>query len=61
MFLRTLRFNFAYKLVRNIRNLIKGPGVASVVGFGWWTASDVPKDITFQLSLKISEKYEKPE
>ena len=24
-----------------------------VVGFGWWTASDVPKDLTFQLWLKL--------
>ena len=46
--------------MRNTGNLIKGPGVVSVARFGWWTASDVPKDLTFQLWLKISEKYQKP-
>ena len=34
----------------------KGTGVVALVaGFGWWTASDVPKELTFQLWLKISE------
>ena len=33
----------------NTRNLIKGPGVASVAGLGWWSASDVPEDLKFQL------------
>ena len=46
--------------MRNTGNLIKGPGVvASVACFGCWTASDVPKELTFQLWLKISEKYQK--
>ena len=56
--LRCLGFN----LVKN--EIIKGPGpgvVASVAGFGWWSASDVPKELTFQLWLKISEKYQKPD
>ena len=48
------------ELVRNTRKLFKGPDVVvSVVGFGWWTASDVPKELTFQLWLKIGEKYQK--
>ena len=29
--------------------------MASVVSFGWWSASDVPEDLTFQLWLKITE------
>ena len=53
--------------MRNTGNLIKGPGVVAVAsvavvpGFGWWTASDVPKELTFQLWLKINEKYWKPD
>ena len=61
MILRNLRFNFGLKLVRNTGNLIKGPGVVAVACFGWWTASDVPKELIFQLWLKISEKYQKPD
>ena len=54
MILRNLRFNFGLKLVRNTGNLIKGPGVvASVACFGWWTASDVAKDLLFQLWLNF--------
>ena len=30
-----------------------------VVVHHWWTASDVPKELTFQLWLKMSEKYMK--
>ena len=46
----------------NTGNLIKGPGVVvSVAGFGLWTASDVPKELTFKLWLKISDKYQKPD
>ena len=29
--------------------------MASVAGFRWWTASDVPKDLMFQLWLKVSD------
>ena len=48
--------------MRNTGKLIKGPGVvASVARFGWWTASDVPKELALQLWLKISEKYQKPD
>ena len=48
--------------MRNTGNLIKGPGVvASVAGFGWWTASDVPNELAFELWLKTSEKYQKPD
>ena len=48
--------------MRNARNLIKDPGVvASVADFGWWTASDIPKELTFQLWLKINEKCQKPD
>ena len=32
-----------------------------VVDFGWWIESDVPKELTFQLWLKISKKYQKPD
>ena len=40
--------------MRNTRSLIKGPGVvASVAGFGWWTASDDTKELTFQLWFKL--------
>ena len=46
--------------MRNTGNQIKGPSVvASVAGFGWWTTSDVPKELTFQLWLNISEKFKK--
>ena len=41
--LRCLGFN----LFKN--EIIKGPSVVLVARFGWWTASDVPKDLTFQL------------
>ena len=54
--LRCLGFN----LVKH--EIIKGPDlVALVVDLGWWIASDVPKELTFQLGLKINEKYRKPD
>ena len=40
--------------MRNTRNLIKGPGVASVARFGWWTLSDVPKDLTCGVASVVS-------
>ena len=47
-------------MVKN--EIIKGSGVvALVVDFGWWIASDVPEELTFQLWLQISEKYRKPD
>ena len=54
-----IRRCLGFNLFKN--EIIKGPAVASVVRFGWWTASDFPKDLTFQLWLKISEKYQKPD
>ena len=40
--------------MKNTENLIKGPGVvASVAGFGWWTASDDTKEPTFQIWFKL--------